>query len=123
MPPLQKSDELEGLLVQIVIVRALFRHGREGRKVVSVHVVEVPEQAAFRVKAAARYLGICENTLRKRSDLGLIPARRDVNGERIFLLRDLNAHLESLPDYRGHDKPVAVSTDWNRTRKGKENQN
>jgi hypothetical protein len=90
---------------------------------VSVQIVEVPEQVAFRVRDAARYLGISPNTLRKRSDLGLIRARRDENGERIFLLEDLNAYLESLPDYRRRDKPVPVSTDWNRTRKGKESQN
>jgi hypothetical protein len=90
---------------------------------ISVQVVEVPEQAAFRVSEAARYIGISPNTLRKRSDLGLIPARRDENGERIFLLRDLDAYLESLPGYSRCDKPVPVSTDWNRTRKGKESQN
>jgi hypothetical protein len=71
-------------------------------------LVEVPEQAAFRVSQASRYLGISPNTLRKRSDLGLIPSRRDLNGERIFLLRDLNAYLESLPDYRRRGKPVPV---------------
>jgi hypothetical protein len=91
--------------------------------VVSVQIIEVPEQAAFRITAAARYLGISKNTLRKRSDLGLIRARRDENGERVFLLRDLNAYLESLPDYRHRDKQVPVSTDWNWTRKGKEPQN
>jgi len=84
-----------------------------------VQIVEVPEQAAFRVSDAARYLGISPNTLRKRSDLGLIPARRDRNGERIFLLRDLEAYLESLPEYRGGGKPM-VSTDRNRTPEGKE---
>jgi len=91
--------------------------------VVSVQIVEVPEQAAFRVSEAARYLGISPNTLRKRSDLGRIRALRDENGERIFLLKDLNAYLESLPEYRRRDKPVLVSTDWNRTPEGKENQN
>lgn len=90
---------------------------------ISVQVVEVPEQAAFRVGEAARYLGISRNTLRKRSDLGLISARRDENGERIFLLRDLDTYLESLPSYRCCDKSVPVSTDWNRTRKRKESQN
>jgi hypothetical protein len=28
-----------------------------------------------------------------------------------------------LPDYRHRGKPVPVSTDWNRTLKGKESQN
>ena len=90
---------------------------------VSVQIIEVPTQAAFKVSDAAHYLGISPNTLRKRSDFGLIPARRDENGERIFLLRDLNAYLESLPGYSRCDKPVPVSTSWNRTRKGKESQN
>ena len=73
-----------------------------------VQIFEVPGQAAFRVRDAARYLGISPNTLRKRSDLGLIRACRDMNGERVFLLRDLDAYLESLPDYRGRGKPVAI---------------
>jgi hypothetical protein len=87
-----------------------------------VHIFEVPGQAAFRVGEAAKYLGISPNTLRKRSDLGLIRACRDVNGERIFLLRDLDTYLESLPEYRRRDKPVPVSTDWNRTQERKEKQ-
>ena len=90
---------------------------------VSVQLVEIPAQAAFRVSEAARYLGISPNTLRKRSDLGLIRARRDANGERIFLLKDLDAHLASLPEYRRRGKqPVSVSTDWNRTQAGKESE-
>ena len=83
---------------------------------------EVPGQAAFRVSGAARYLGISPNTLRKRSDLGLIRACRDVNGERIFRLSDLDAYLESLPEYRRRGKPVPVSTNWNRTQERKENE-
>ncbi len=86
-----------------------------------VQIVDIPEQAAFRVSEAARYLGISPNTLRKRNDLGLIPARRDTNGERIFLLKDLDAYLESLPQYRCRGKqPVSVSTNWNRTLKRKD---
>jgi excisionase family DNA binding protein len=85
-----------------------------------INCLEVPRQAAFRVREAAKYLGISPNTLRKRSDLGLIRARRDVNGERIFLLQDLDAYLESLPEYRHRGKPVPVSIDWNRTQAGKE---
>jgi hypothetical protein len=86
-------------------------------------VYEIPFQAAFKIRGAARYLGISPNTLRKRSDLGLIRARRDENGERIFLLRDLDAYLESLPEYDKRGKPVAVSTNWNRTHNRKEDQN
>ena len=63
----------------------------------AVQFVEIPERAALKVKAAARYIGISPNTLRKRSDLGLIPTRRGPNGERIYLLKELNAYLSSLP--------------------------
>jgi predicted site-specific integrase-resolvase len=86
-------------------------------------VYQIPIQAAFKIRDAARYLGISPNTLRKRSDLGQIPTRRNESGERIFLLRDLDAYLESLPEYDKRGKPVAVSTNWNRTHNGKEGQN
>jgi len=66
----------------------------------SVQLIEVPQEAAFKVSRAARYLGISPNTLRKKSDLGLIPAHKDESGERIFLLRDLDRYLNSLPMYR-----------------------
>ena len=62
-----------------------------------IQVVSVPEQAAFSTRAAARYLGISANTLRKRSDQGRIPCRRDEAGCRVFLLQDLNDYLSSLP--------------------------
>ncbi len=51
----------------------------------------------MKVSQAARYLGISPNTLRKRTDLGLIPARRDVNGDRLYLVKELDAYLASLP--------------------------
>jgi hypothetical protein len=65
----------------------------------AIRLVSVPDQAAFKVKAAARYLGLCPNTLRRKTDQGLIPARRDEAGGRIYLLRDLDAYLNSLPFY------------------------
>ncbi len=70
-----------------------------------IKFVRVPQQAAFYVRDAARYLGISPNTLRKRSDLGLIPARRDEKGSRVYLLADLDAYLNSLPQYRRSDYP------------------
>ena len=73
----------------------------------AIQIVRVAEQAAFRVKEAAKYLGISPNTLRKRSDLGLILARRDENGSRVFLLRHLNAYLDSLPPYPESGTPCA----------------
>ena len=65
----------------------------------SLQILEVPQEAAFKVRRAAKYLGMSPNTLRKKSDLGLIPARKNESGERVFLLRDLDAYLNSLPSY------------------------
>lgn len=73
----------------------------------AVQLVDLPEQAAFKVAAAARYLGISPNTLRKKTDMGLIPARRDENGDRIYLLRDLDRYLNSLPFYGRGDSALS----------------
>ncbi len=83
-----------------------------------IRIVEVPEQAAFRTGPAARYLGICPNTLRKRSDLGLVQVRRDVNGDRIFLLRDLDSYLASLPLFHQGDDNVRRLAGTGRRKKG-----
>ena len=89
----------------------------------TVRIYDIPNQAAFRVHDAARYLGISPNTLRKRSDLGIIPVRKDINGERIFLLRDLDAYLGSLPEYKERGKPVSCvdQLEPDATRKGNQN--
>ena len=72
----------------------------------TVRLVSVPEQSAFYVRDAARYLGISPNTLRKRSDLGLILARRDGNGNRVFLLEDLDNYLNALPPFIEGVNPI-----------------
>ena len=73
----------------------------------AIQIIGIPEQVVFYVGAAARYLGISPNTLRKRADLGLIPAKRDESGNRVFLLEDLDAYRKSLPPYTPSDNPVA----------------
>jgi len=74
-------------------------------KVKAIQIVSIPEQAAFRTTAAARYLGLSPNTLRKRADLLLIPCRMDENGNRVFLLEDLDDYRKSLPPYQHNDNP------------------
>ena len=49
-------------------------------------------------KAAARYLGICEDTLKKITDLGQLRAF-NMNGRRAYRLEDLEAYVESLPEW------------------------
>ena len=62
-----------------------------------VTVQNVPNQRLFKVGAAARYLGICDDTIRKYADLGQIPVYRFINGDRVFRLEDLNKLIDSLP--------------------------
>jgi excisionase family DNA binding protein len=57
----------------------------------------VPTRRLFTVSAAAQYLGISDDTLRKYADLGLIPVHRFINGHRAFKLEDLNRLIDNLP--------------------------
>ena len=57
----------------------------------------IPNQRLFSVSAAAKYLGICDDTLRKYADLGLITVYRFINGHRAFKLEDLNRLIDDLP--------------------------
>jgi excisionase family DNA binding protein len=61
-------------------------------------VSEVPVQRGFGIAEAARYLGMCQQKLRQLSDLGDIPCRR-VGRNRLFLLDDLNAWLDSRENW------------------------
>lgn len=67
-----------------------------------IALIQIPNQRLFAVKAAARYLGIHEQTLRKLTDLGEILARR-MGSRRVYLLDDLDRYIESLP--RWYDGP------------------
>ena len=66
----------------------------------SIQIIEVPTQAAFKVSQAARYLVHLVKHSHKESRPWIIPAHKTEVGERIFLLRDLDAYLISLPSYR-----------------------
>jgi Helix-turn-helix domain len=63
-----------------------------------VALAEIRNQRLFGPKAAARYLGICEDTLKKISDLGQLRAF-NMNGRRAYRLEDLDAYVESLPGW------------------------
>ena len=64
----------------------------------------VPNQRLFSVGAAAQYLGICDDTIRKYADLGQIPVYRFINGNRAFKLEDLNRLIDELPLW--NDRPA-----------------
>ena len=67
-----------------------------------IALIQVPNQRLFGMKAAARYLGLHEQTLRKLTDLGEIKARR-MGSRRVYALEDLDSYIDSLP--RWYDAP------------------
>lgn len=67
-----------------------------------VALIQVPNQRLFSASAAARYLGICPDTLRKYANKGRIPARK-LERRRVFALEDLDAFIESLPYFLGDE--------------------
>ncbi len=63
-----------------------------------VALIQIPNQRLFSTKAAARYLGIHHQTLRKYADLGRLSAKR-LESRRVFTLEDLNAFIDKLPGW------------------------
>ena len=62
----------------------------------AIALIQVPNQRLFGTKAAARYLGIHEQTLRKITYLGEIAAHR-MGHRRVYRLEDLDVYIDSLP--------------------------
>ena len=72
---------------------------RLDKQIKRIEVIEVPEQFYFKVSAAAKYIGLSANTLRKYTDLGLIKAKRlPISGDRTYRKDWLDEFMESLPD-------------------------
>jgi len=67
-----------------------------------IALIQVPNQRLFGTKAAAQYLGVHEQTLRKFTDLGELPARR-MGTRRVYTLEVLDRYIESLPEW--YDTP------------------
>jgi excisionase family DNA binding protein len=57
-------------------------------KINQVALIQIPNQRLFGTKAAARYVGMHEQTLRKLTDEGVISSRR-LGCRRVYLLEDL----------------------------------
>ena len=76
-----------------------------------VVLIQVPNQRVFSPKAAAKYLGICEDTLKKITDLGQIAAR-NFNGRRAYLLEELERFVQSLPEWENttRENPLPFPT-------------
>ena len=58
----------------------------------------MPNQRLFGPKAAAKYLGVSRDTLKKMTDLQQIRAF-DMNGRRAYRLEDLEEYVQSLPGW------------------------
>jgi excisionase family DNA binding protein len=64
----------------------------------AVTLIQVPSQRGFKTRAAAGYVGIHPQTLRKLTDEGKIRAK-NMDGQRLYMLEDLNAYMESLDEW------------------------
>lgn len=64
-----------------------------------VALVQVPNQVLFSLRAAARFLGISDDTLAMDADLGLIPCY-EFHGRRTFKLADLERIVDTLPEWQ-----------------------
>ena len=63
-----------------------------------IALIQVPNQRLFSVRAAAQYLGIHEQTLRKLTDLGKVRTRRSGH-RRVYTIEDLDSYISSLPEW------------------------
>ena len=84
--PINTAEKAEGLRSQFQTIR---------KPSAPLHVTT---QRLFGPKAASRYLGICEDTLKKITDLEQIPAF-NLNGRRAYRIEDLERFIESLPGW------------------------
>ncbi len=65
----------------------------------AVALIRVPKRRLFSARAAAHYLGVHEQTLKKIADNGDVVARQ-LGTRRVYALEDLDAYVESLPKIR-----------------------
>jgi len=68
----------------------------------AVALIQIPNQRLFSTKAAAQYLGVHPDTVRKYADLGWIRPRK-LERRRVFALEDLDTFINALPDYQPDD--------------------
>ena len=63
-----------------------------------VALIQVPNQRVFGPREAARYLGVHQQTLKKITDEGELPARW-MRNRKVYVLEELDRYTESLPAY------------------------
>ena len=67
-----------------------------------VKLIQATSQRLFNTNQAAQYLGISDDSMRSYADEGLINARR-LKQRRVFAREDLDAFIDSLPEYRTYE--------------------
>jgi hypothetical protein len=65
----------------------------------AIALIQVPNQRLFAASAAARYLGIDADTLRKYTDLGVIEAY-EFQRRRAYKLEELDRLIDSLKKWK-----------------------
>ena len=73
--------------------------------------VRVPARRMFKTKAAAQYLGVHPQTLRRLTDDGKLKAL-NMDGKRVYTLEELDRYIGSLPEwyYGAGERPEATSS-------------
>lgn len=80
------------------------------KQIIRIEIIEVPERFYFKVSAAAKYIGLCPNTVRTYTDLGRIKAKRLPSGDRLYSRDALDEFFEKLPDALEGSKKSVVFT-------------
>jgi excisionase family DNA binding protein len=70
-----------------------------------IALLQVPNQALFSLKAAARYLGISTDTLTEFADNGLLKCY-ELCSRRTFKLEDLEKFRDALPEWDNRPRPM-----------------
>ena len=64
----------------------------------AINLARLPNQRLFKTRAAARYLGIHPQTLRKYTDEGKLLAL-NLGGSRVYAVEELDRFITSLPEW------------------------
>jgi hypothetical protein len=99
-----RSESLSWLSKQLASRRVARLIGKQ------IALIQVPNQALFSLKAAARYLGISPDTLLDDVDHNRILCFT-FHGRRTFKLEDLEFLRESLRQWENQPRPTSASSE------------
>ena len=73
-------------------------------------LIQIPNQALFNLKEAAKFLGVSPDTLRQDTEDGFI-ACYDFHGRRTYKLEDLETLRAMLPRWHNDRRPIPASSE------------